>query len=145
MKHCSLGFIFDATLEHVLLVHKNSPAWQAGLINGVGGKVDSDETTLDCMVRECQEETTLEIPAAAWMPVATMIDEDGVNPGLTIAVFVTKFDGAMANAQKNDHEEIEWFPHNQIPDNVISNLHFLIPLAHQKLLGHDSKEVLIRY
>jgi len=97
------------------------------------------------MVRECQEETTLETPAEAWMPVATMIDEDGVNPGWTITVFVTKYDGTSADAQKNDHEEIEWFPYDQLPDNVISNLHFLIPLAHQKLLGHDSKEVLIRY
>jgi 8-oxo-dGTP pyrophosphatase MutT (NUDIX family) len=50
MKNCSLGFIFDTTLEHVLLVHKNSPAWQAGLINGPGGKIEPGETALDCMV-----------------------------------------------------------------------------------------------
>jgi hypothetical protein len=94
---------------------------------------------------ECQEETILLIPAKEWQPFAT-IDESGKSaPGWTIEVFAAKYGGSTSDAQKNDHEKIEWFPHDQLPDNVISNLHFLVPLAHQKLLGHDSKEILIRY
>ena len=145
MKNCSLGFIFDTSLEHVLLVHKNRPAWQAGLINGPGGKIEPGETALECMVRECQEETTLVIPTKKWQHFAT-IDESGESgAGWIIEVFAAKYEGAITDAKKNDHEEIAWFPRNQLPDNVISNLHFLIPMAHQKLSGHNSKEILIKY
>ena len=54
MKLLSLGFIFDATLEQVLLVHKNRPTWQAGRINGVGGKVEDGETPEVALIRELQ-------------------------------------------------------------------------------------------
>ena len=145
MPDCSLGIIFNNDLEQVLLVHKNRPAWQKGLINGVGGKIEPGETPLDCMVRECQEETLLDIKPDQWENCATIKEAQESGQDWTIEVFVTSYQGDQSDAQKNDHEEIEWFPNKQLPDTVISNLHFLIPLAHQKLLGHNSKEVLVRY
>ncbi|MEM0912381.1 MAG: hypothetical protein AAGJ37_15510 [Pseudomonadota bacterium] len=40
MQNYTLGFIFDQTLEKVLLVLKKRPAWQAGKLNGVGSKAE---------------------------------------------------------------------------------------------------------
>jgi len=145
MKDCALGFIFDSTLEYVLLVYKNSPAWQAGKINGVGGKTEPGETAVACMVRECQEETTLVIRDAAWASFAHIKETQKSDHPWMIEVFAAKYDGPTTDAKQNDHEEIEWFPYQAVPDNAISNLHFLIPLARQKLLGHDSKSILITY
>lgn len=33
----TLGFIFDDRWKEVLLIKKNTPLWQAGLYNGIGG------------------------------------------------------------------------------------------------------------
>jgi 8-oxo-dGTP diphosphatase len=58
----TLGFLFDPTYEHVALIRKNRPAWAFGLLNGIGGKVDSlDMGIADTMYREFKEETGVEV------------------------------------------------------------------------------------
>ena len=52
-----LGFAFDPQYRGVLLCVKNRPAWQAGKLNGLGGKIEEGETPFDAMVREFQEES----------------------------------------------------------------------------------------
>jgi hypothetical protein len=52
-----LGFVFDFEAKKVLLVLKNRPDWQTGLLNGLGGKIEADETPLEAMEREFKEET----------------------------------------------------------------------------------------
>lgn len=48
-------------VEAVLLILKNRPEWQAGRFNGIGGKVNEDETSYAAIVRECKEECALTI------------------------------------------------------------------------------------
>jgi 8-oxo-dGTP diphosphatase len=58
-KYC-VGFLLDPTLSKVVLIRKQKPAWQQGLLNGVGGKigdVNTKETALEAMNREFAEET----------------------------------------------------------------------------------------
>lgn len=144
MTDCALGFIFNSSLERVLLVHKNSPTWQKGLINGVGGKLESEEQPIDCMVRECEEETTLHIPKDNWKEFATIKDSNNTG-GATITLFTVIYTGNETDAAQNDHESIEWFNSQSLPPNVIKNLHFLVPLAREVLQGHDVKSVRIDY
>lgn len=75
--------LFSQDLDHVLLIHKQKPAWQAGKANFPGGKVEeSDHPSQcnspddasgctcnlmlyrNCAHRELLEETGLDIPAA---------------------------------------------------------------------------------
>ena len=146
MKLYSLGFIFDRTNEHVLLVHKSRPAWQAGKLNGVGGKAEAGETPLSCVTRECEEDTALLVPAKDWLHFATINQQDNENDeNNQIEVFATIHNGAFSDAVKNDHEEIQWVPCRSIPDNAIENLHFLIPMAREHLKGLVTKTIVITY
>lgn len=52
-----LGFVFNHDASKVLLIQKNRPAWQAGKFNGLGGKIEGQESPLLAMVREFREET----------------------------------------------------------------------------------------
>jgi 8-oxo-dGTP diphosphatase len=52
-----VGFLFDPTLSRVVLIRKEKPAWQKGLLNGVGGKVELNESFEEAMAREFAEET----------------------------------------------------------------------------------------
>ncbi len=52
-----VGFVFSKDLSRVLLVLKNRPAWQNGKFNGIGGKIEADETAFEAMNREFVEET----------------------------------------------------------------------------------------
>jgi len=144
MKLFTVGFVFDTTLEQVLLVHKLKPATQAGKLNGVGGKIEDGETAIECMVRECQEESALLIPAVDWKEYATIKDTNGTNPGAKIYVFAALYSGKMSDASKNDYEEVEWFPYNALPETIWRNLSFLVPMAREALQGHQAK-VTIQY
>ena len=77
-----LGFAFT-TDGRVALIQKKRPAWQAGRLNGIGGKVEGTEHSAAAMVREFREETGVDTPEKAdiaivrlntpWIPVETDI------------------------------------------------------------------------
>lgn len=71
----SLGFLTDPAGTQVLLMEKRRPAWQAGRLNGIGGKVEAGEGPLDAMRRECLEETGLDV--AEWSPLGSLAFEGG--------------------------------------------------------------------
>lgn len=56
-----VGFLFDKSLELIALIEKQTPEWQKDKWNGVGGKIEKDETPIQAMTREFQEEAGLEI------------------------------------------------------------------------------------
>lgn len=57
-----VGFLVAPETDEVLLIRKNRPAWQAGLLNGPGGHVEPGESAMDAMRREFWEEAGLEAP-----------------------------------------------------------------------------------
>ncbi len=66
MQEYVLGFAFtpqDARGNFkVALIEKLKPDWQRGKLNGIGGKVEVDETHRAAMEREFEEETGVYIP-----------------------------------------------------------------------------------
>lgn len=74
MQQYVVGFVFDHERQRVVLVRKNRPAFQAGLLNGVGGKVESHESSRSAMARECVEECDLKIED--WNHVASVCARD---------------------------------------------------------------------
>ncbi|KAJ8139928.1 hypothetical protein OY671_006871 [Metschnikowia pulcherrima] len=56
----TLGFIRSET-NHILFLNRQKAPWM-GRWNGVGGKLDPEESPYDCIVRETFEETGLMLP-----------------------------------------------------------------------------------
>ena len=52
----TLAFIKQG--NKILMINRNKQPWQ-GMWNGVGGKINQNETPLECVVREIYEETNL--------------------------------------------------------------------------------------
>jgi 8-oxo-dGTP diphosphatase len=132
MQSYCLGFIFDALQDNVLLIQKRRPEWQVGKLNGIGGKVETGETPLEAMVRETREECDLLIQEALWQRVAQL-------EGKTFyaEVFTSVLTDQNSLIQSLTDEEVQWYPIHPLPDLVISNLNWLIPLARDRVLhGH---------
>jgi 8-oxo-dGTP pyrophosphatase MutT (NUDIX family) len=76
-----VGFAFDNFMEpsSVLLIRKAAPSWQAGMLNGFGGKCKPEESDLAAMIRECKEETGVPTKVGDWTVFARMsgVDRDG--------------------------------------------------------------------
>ncbi len=120
MKHYVLGLIFDSMKDKILLINKKRPTWMAGHWNGIGGKVEKDETPLHAMGREVKEETGYGYP---FEHVITF-----VCPGGTVFVFKSIATDTICFQQIEDEELRVWSLHN-LPSNRMANLRWIIPLS----------------
>lgn len=62
----TLGFAFSADRSKVVMIEKKTPAWQAGKLNGIGGKLEPGETAIDAMCREFMEECGVRTEPQDW-------------------------------------------------------------------------------
>jgi 8-oxo-dGTP diphosphatase len=137
----ALGFLFITGNEEgpaVVLIRKNKPEWQAGKLNGVGGKIEEGEEPIDAMRREWKEETgetrevweqflTLEFPKATvfcfrafdYNTTAKTNSEEMVGQALVKYFVVGK---SACSIPMNFGSE--FFSLRTIP-----NLHWIIPMA----------------
>lgn len=83
-KHYVLGFAFSGQ-SRVALILKSRPTWQAGLLNGIGGKIEGDETPLEAMRREFREETGADVAEALWRHFGVLH-----GPGFVVWCFETR-------------------------------------------------------
>ena len=135
MKEYVIGFVFNKNLDTVLLIHKNTPEWQRGLVNGLGGKVEAGEQTYATVQREIEEESGLKIPKDAWIKSGRIYSDT-----FTVDVFGTVYDGATTDATTKEDEEIEWCKIDKLPSNVIENIPWLVQITIDKI-KHDSFEL----
>lgn len=73
-----VGFMLNAKRDAVVLVRKNRPAWQAGRLNGVGGKVEPGETLPEAMAREFEEEAGYRTTPDSWSEICRIEWPDDV-------------------------------------------------------------------
>ena len=126
MQTYSVGFAFCE--DDVLLIHKlKGPEVVRGRLNGVGGKIEPDEDPTQCMAREFEEETGLHIEEGRWWLKVVLTFEGEQEIVYFFSTHVT--DEEALNARSMEIEQIEWCSASRLPENVVPNLRWLIPLA----------------
>lgn len=127
-----VGFAFYG--DSVLLIRKNRPVKQAGLLNGIGGKVEETELLyVDAMVREFKEECGLDVPAKDWRQFAMLGDTKGQY--WTMACFFTHLDSIEGLMSVTD-EQVGLYKIDDImtrKEDVMSNLPWLIGMARDEV------------
>lgn len=123
--HYTLGLIYNPKNTQILLQLKDKPDWQHGRYNGIGGKVEQNETPDHAMLRKGIEEIGVE---AAW----THKGQIKVNEHL-IDLYKTNLSGtsiryAIKHAQRNTNETLDLSWIDQMPENILSNLTYLVPM-----------------
>lgn len=122
MNKYTIGALFTPDFEQVLLILKNKPKWQAGKYNLPGGSIEDGETSHDCVVREFEEEAGLMV--SSWQHVGQIN-----NPGNYYVDMLTSICYNPQDLKQPTEEKCEWVKCSDLPENVISNLHWLIPFA----------------
>lgn len=123
MKSYSIGFPFNKNNE-VILIRKNRPPWQNSMLNGIGGKVELGELPEQAMIRECEEEAGIRIEN--WTHCLTVIcyEDDAIL--YIYKTYVENFD----NFQAKTDESLEIHDRHNLPDTVIPNLEWIVPLVY---------------
>ncbi|PUE67165.1 NUDIX hydrolase [Arcobacter lacus] len=129
-----VGIITDGS--KILLLRKNNPDWQKGLYNGVGGKVDLDETPLEAIKRGCQKEVGLEI--SNWSEIETIPLQSGVD----LTYFFTVIEEEeLKKAQGLEDERVEFFDINNLPKNILKDLKEQIDNIFLKIESKSHKKI----
>ena len=119
MREYVCGFLFSPDRTRVLLIRKRRPAWQAGRLNGVGGKVEPGEAAYEAMCREFREEAGLD--GIDWRLVVVL-----TGPGWRGHFFRAFGDPGAGRATTDESLEIHDVA--ALPPDVIPNLRWIIPL-----------------
>lgn len=135
MQQYVAGFMFSENMDVVALVRKARPDWQAGKLNGIGGKIEPGETPIEAMRREFREETGVD--REAWEPFVRLFRE-----GVYEVFFFVAYSDKVYNAFTQTDEEIvtrcalgtmDWIVKEGVP-----NLRWLVPLAADTCIAKGS-------
>lgn len=139
MKAYCCGFLFKDDFSEVMLVEKRRPAWQNGLLNGIGGHIEENETPYAAMVREFKEEAGVEV--LRWMLIRIERhghNEGRQNPENTMQRVNVYFFAAAATSAQWQHARsitdekvirMRIDPYPSVWKGMIYNLEYLIPMG----------------
>ena len=116
-----LALLFTADAREVVLVRKIRPAWQAGRVNALGGKLHNGERLLDAARREVREEAGVDV--VHWEEFLVWRDAQYRLRA------VRAFDDIARRARTGEDQEVFLANVGELPLNVIDNLRWIIPLA----------------
>ena len=133
MKHYVTGFLFTKDSKYVVLIKKINPEWQRGLFNGVGGKIEENEKSCYAMAREFQEETGVVINPEKWICFARIHRSGFYDLDVYFARSNLAFD-----AKTIEKEEVYLLKVDELPNNIVPNLQWLIPLALDKQMDFST-------
>ena len=132
----TLGVIFSNDLDKVYLLRKDHPEFQAGKLNGVGGKLEPGETYAACMAREGKEEGAY---SGDWTHLGRMRGGNDVG-AFQCEVFYSVMGANTEEPKTSETEQIEMHPvadlHKLTPE-MVPHLPMLICAA---LTHHAAKE-----
>lgn len=118
------GFVISPNNSLVALIEKQKPKWQKGKWNGIGGKVEpEDESDAHAMTREFYQEAGVYFTANCWTEIVTLRGDDWE------CVFFYYKTISVLKCKTMEKERVQVCDANNLPDNVIYNLRWLIPLA----------------
>ena len=115
------GFLFDPDRRRCALIRKDHPDWQAGLLNGIGGKLEPLEPPASAMVREFEEE--------AGVTGVEFEEFARLHGGMYRVHFFRAFDDAVGKVKTMTSEEVHFHALPIIRRDIVPNLQWLIPLA----------------
>lgn len=136
----TLAFIYTPDLKKVLLIKKQRFEHHKGLLNGLGGKVEPGETPLDCVCREVAEEAGINLSPSQWKVVGEL---EWTTWHVTI--FAATYKGKLEDIKSMTEEVVAWYDVEALPNTVISNLRWLVPLCINVLTKNPSPYVIATY
>jgi 8-oxo-dGTP pyrophosphatase MutT (NUDIX family) len=145
IKRWCLGFVFSTDLQHVVLLKKGK-SLHVGLWNGLGGAIEPGESVRDAMVRECQEESGLDLDSSRWVKVGTLMRGGTWH----VDVLATKLQESEASSLAYLEEGIMWTSPSRVSEFVpdvaamtpVSIVQKLKAAPHVGALVHASLEAL---
>jgi 8-oxo-dGTP pyrophosphatase MutT (NUDIX family) len=142
----TIGFMFSKDKQKVALIRKIKPEWQKGKLNAIGGKIKYNETSIQSICREFEEETGYKTTQEQWNYFAQMIgNPDGGKGPSSVDCFCTIGDlDYLISKEEEKIEIIETYSYSMLID-MLSNTFWLMHLAIDNLNDGQPQFTIINY
>lgn len=124
MTYYVTGFMYSTDKKRVVLIEKINPEWQRGYLNGVGGKIEQGETPEIAMSREFEEETGVLTAPEKWKIFVVINGAEKYK-----VYFLYTLSDDLVNVQTVEEEKVGIYDVDDLPQNVLHNLRWLIPMS----------------
>lgn len=105
MKKFVVIFLFTKDYKKVLMVKRNKPPYK-NCWNGIGGKIEENETEIQATIRECYEETEIKLDNPKLFITYIYPETNQMNKGTNLSVLYNFIDEVQV---KSNYEGIyEW-------------------------------------
>lgn len=105
MKKFVVIFLFTKDYKKVLMVKRNKPPYK-NCWNGIGGKIEENETEIQTAIRECYEETEIKLDNPKLFITYIYPETNQINKGTNLSVLYDFVDEVQV---KENYEGIyEW-------------------------------------
>ncbi len=85
MKKFVVIFLFTKDYKKVLMVKRNKPPYK-NCWNGIGGKIEENETEIQATIRECYEETGIQLNNPKLLVTCIYPETNKMNKGTNLSV-----------------------------------------------------------
>ncbi len=105
MKKFVVIFLFTKDYKKVLMVKRNKPPYK-NCWNGIGGKIEENETEIQATIRECYEETEIKLDNPKLFITYIYPETNQMNKGTNLSVLYDFIDEVQV---KSNYEGVyEW-------------------------------------
>lgn len=105
MKKYVVIFLFTKDYKKVLMVKRKKPPYQE-CWNGIGGKIEENETEVQTAIRECYEETGIKLENPKLFITYIYPETNEMNKGTNLSVLYDFIEEVPVNA--NEEGAYEW-------------------------------------
>ena len=85
-----------------------------------GGEVNFGETVEQAVEREVEEETGIKVKVLRFLEITQIIDKENNKHWIALGFLAKHIEGEPKNLEPEKHDDIKWFPLNQLPENINS-------------------------
>jgi len=131
IKNYTVGILFNPDLTQVVLISKNRPEWQKGLLNFPGGHMESSESQCTCVSREFKEECCLDIPVSDWKLIGEITNPGTIQSPYPYNVFVLTaiYKPEYGRLDMGEDQKVDWYTIKHLNNPRITNIDWLIEFA----------------
>lgn len=112
----------------VAFILRTNTGWMDQHYGVPAGKVENDESFLQCAVREAEEEVGVSVRMEDLEYIHTMHRQENGEEHNWVDVFfrAKKWQGEPYNAEPQKHGELQWFDLDDLPENMVPPLRVAI-------------------
>ncbi len=112
------AIIINEKNQILLLKRSKDTRVEAGMWSRPGGAIEYGEMAEDAVKREIMEEIGIDIEVVRKLDFQETIAPDGKKHWIAVGYLAKHISGEPKNMEPDKHDEIGWFPLDNLPDNL---------------------------